>query len=352
MRIHVGAAELKRYVWRGLSEAYHWSGVSRARHKGTVAILTYHRVLSAEDLRTNIVQPGMYVRDDVFEMHMRYLQERFEILSLSELLARWRAGRWETQRAACVITFDDGWLDNYRNAYPILKRYGLPATIFLPTDFVGTSRWFWPERLGYLLLAADAPSCEPDRRDAFYRALTGTLQAERQERDAPPDRMVGPDAHDRFIEACKDLEADRLERLLANVGDILGVTVPECRVLMNWSEVREMSRHGISFGSHSCSHRLMTQISEKEARQEARSSYEQLQESGAATVPVFCYPNGNYNDLVQRLVQEAGYQAAASCDSGLEREAPANVWALRRISIHHDISESPALYALALSGVR
>ncbi|CAI4032548.1 Polysaccharide deacetylase [Nitrospira tepida] len=348
----MGAAGLKRYVWRRLAGAYHWSGVSRARHKGTVAILNYHRVLSAEDLDAGIVQSGMYVRDEVFRMHMEYLRERFEVLSLSELLDRWRTGRWKADTAACVITFDDGWLDNYRHAYPILRRYRLPATIFLPTDFVGTSRWFWPERLGYLLRTADAPSCAPERRTAFYQALTEALQTQERGSVFPWDVAAGPDSYDRFIEACKELEAGRLERLLASLSEILGITVPETRVVMNWDEVREMSQHDISFGSHSCSHRLMTLIPEKEVRQEVNSSYERLRESGAATVPVFCYPNGNYNDLVQQIVREAGYQAAASCDPGLERETPVNLMALRRISIHHDISESPALLALALSALR
>lgn len=348
----MSVAGLKRYVWRGLAGAYQWSGVSRTRHKGTVAILTYHRVLSAEDLDASIVQSGMYVRDEAFRMHMEYLREWFEVLSFSELLDRWRTGRWKADTAACVITFDDGWLDNYRHAYPILKRYSLPATIFLPTDFVGTSSWFWPERLGYLLRLADAPSCTPVRRVEFYQALTEALQTQGKGSALSWNIGAGTDSYDCLIEACKELDADRLERLLASLGDILGMTVPQTRILMNWVEVREMSQYGISFGSHSCSHRLMTQIPEKEARRETISSYERLRESGANVVPVFCYPNGNYNDLVQRVVREAGYAAAASCDPGLERETPVNLMALRRISIHHDISESPALFALALSGLR
>jgi peptidoglycan/xylan/chitin deacetylase (PgdA/CDA1 family) len=348
----MGSAGLKRYVWQGLAEAYHRSGVSRARHKGTVAILTYHRVLSAQDLDANVVQPGMYVRDDVFRMHMEYVRERFEVLSLSELIDRWRARRWDAKTAYCVITFDDGWLDNYRHAYPILRRYHLPATIFLPTDYVGTSRWFWPERLGYLLRAADAPSCAPERREAFYQALIGALQNGVRESAPSWGDGAGPDSYDRIIEACKELDASLLDRLLTALSDILAVKVPETRVLANWDEIREMSRHGISFGSHSCSHRLMTHLPEKEIRREAVLSYEKLRENGVNMIPVFCYPNGNYNDLVQQVVREAGYQAAASCDSGLEGEAPANMLALKRISMHHDISDSAALFALALSGLR
>jgi hypothetical protein len=224
--------------------------------------------------------------------------------------------------------------------------------MFLPTDFVGTARWFWPERLGYLLRAADAPSCAPERREALHQALIGALQNGARESRPSWRTGAGPDSYDHIIEACKELDAGLLDRLLEALSDILAIKVQETRVLVNWEEIREMSQHGISFGSHSCSHRLMTHLSEKEIRQETRLSYEKLRENGVNMIPVFCYPNGNYNDLVQQVVREAGYQAAVSCDSGLEGEAPANILALRRISMHHDISNSAALFALALSGWR
>lgn len=345
-------ANLKANLKRLASGAYYVSRLDRAVHRGKVAILTYHRVLPRSAVEHGLVQAGMYVLDSDLDQHLRFLKQNFTIISLNELLALWGGQHWNTRERYCVITLDDGWLDNYRYAYPILRRYNLPATIFLPTDFIGTSRWFWPERLGYLLRAVDAPSWAPERREAFYQALGGTLQGEGTNKASSWETAARPDSYDRLIEACKELEAGRLERLLANLSDIVGVTVPETRVVMNWEEMREMSQHGITFGSHSCSHRLMTQLPEKEARQEATASYERLRENGANVVPVFCYPNGNYNDLVQRVVREAGYEAAASCDPGLEGAAPANVWALRRVSIHHDISESPSLFALALSGLR
>jgi UDP-2,3-diacylglucosamine pyrophosphatase LpxH len=74
------------------------------------------------------------------------LCKRFTVLSLNELLERWRTDQLDASKAYCVITFDDGWQDNYQYAFPVLKHYGLPATIFLATDFIGTDRWFWPDQ--------------------------------------------------------------------------------------------------------------------------------------------------------------------------------------------------------------
>lgn len=339
---------VKEWIWQTAAGAYYWSGAARRGHRGRVAILTYHRVLTDHDLNAECAQPGMYVREHVFAMQMEYLRRHFQILSFRELLDRWTAGQWDAEASYCVITLDDGWLDNYRHAFPILKRLGMPATIFLPTDFIETSRWFWPERLSYLIRAAAMPDCGPARRETVLEVLRGAL----------PHGAVGEDAlaaagsYDRVIELCKELDAERIEGLLARLSDCLEVAVPQSRVLVNWDEVREMSRYGITFGSHSCSHRLMTQLSASEIRNEVDRSAQVLCERGVETVPVFCYPNGNYNAACEQAVREAGYEAAVSCDSGTEGAVPSARFALRRISIHDDISKTPSLFALALSGLR
>ncbi len=349
----MGLSELKRYAWRGLAAAYERSRAVRARHRGTVAILTYHRVLSGEELADEVVQPGMYVRTDVFRMHMEYLLERFEVMTMAGLLERWRSRSWKHDSAACVITFDDGWLDNYRHALPILRHYGLPATVFLPTDFIGTSRWFWPEQLGYLLRVAESPSYPTDRRKALYAAIKAGIEKGRTRNALRPIQGRMSSEHtDDVIEACKALDAVYLEQLITSLVREFEIKIPERRMVMNWDEVREMSQHEVTFGSHSCSHRLLDRVTPDECRREATASYEALQKSGANVVPVFCYPNGNYNQAIKEVIGEAGYEAAVSCRVGLEREEPSDLLALRRISLHHDLSDTPSLLALAVSGLR
>lgn len=351
---YMGVSILKRAVWRGVAEAYHRSGASRARHEGNITILTYHRVLSAQDLQTGKVQPGMYVRAETFQMHMEYLRDRFEVLSLQNLLDRWRDQRWDAGTAYCSITFDDGWLDNYQYAFPILKQYRFPGTIFLPTDYIETSRWFWPERLGYLLRMAGAPSCASEKKEVLCAVLKEKVQAGLKEKELPllKWKFLHPGACDDVIEACKELSAERLEDLISTLAEMLGVHIPEARVVVNWDEVKEMSRYGISFGSHSCSHRLLTHLSKEDIRREVVLSYETLCASRANIVPVFCYPNGNYNDVVQHEVHEAGYQAAMSVIEGIEGKVPTDMLALKRISLHDDISDTISQFALALSGLR
>ena len=109
---------------------------SRLALRNRSLVLMYHRVLTEREL-TSDIEPGMYVTRDAFERHLIYLAEHHEIIGLDEL-HEWLHGRRQYARIPCVITFDDGWGDNYANAFPLLKQYRLPATIFLITDLIGT----------------------------------------------------------------------------------------------------------------------------------------------------------------------------------------------------------------------
>lgn len=102
-------------------------------------VLAYHRVLQRS--QAGGVDPGMWVDSAVFADHLDYLSESFELVSL-DAFGDWIAGKTSFRRPPCVLTFDDGWLDNYLNAFPLLKRFKAPATIFLATQQVGQ-----PDRL-------------------------------------------------------------------------------------------------------------------------------------------------------------------------------------------------------------
>jgi peptidoglycan/xylan/chitin deacetylase (PgdA/CDA1 family) len=108
----------------------------------------------------------------------------------------------------------------------------------------------------------------------------------------------------------------------------------------------------VTFGSHSGSHRIMTQIPLSEVKTELIDSRKTMLEQGIKPVPVFCYPNGNFDRDIQELVRENGYLAAVGCEVGLERDRPSDLFALKRISLHEDSTASVPLLAFALSGFR
>lgn len=294
----------------------------------------YHRVLPEDELHKRFVQPGMYVLDHVFEDQMRFLQTHFEILSFGELLQRWKHNEWETGKRYCVITFDDGWLDNYLYAYPILRRLGIPATIFLATGFIGTREWFWPDKLAFLL--RHSYGSKHARAEKALKAR------------APHDEFDR--AIDQTIESWKSKRRDEIEKDLTHLSQTLGLCLPEERNLLSWEEVLEMSRDNVSFGSHSWSHAILTRLAPQELGKEIHDSMRHLQDRGVNWVPVFCYPNGEWDDEVVECVKAAGYQGAVVTEFGWEGTVPQNLFRLRRVGIHHDIGRTLPLFLLHISG--
>lgn len=309
----------------------------------------YHRVLTSDEVATQAVQPGMYVLDTVFARQMEFLKGSFTVLSFRELLDLWRDGKWDEQARYCVITFDDGWLDNYRHAYPVLKRLELPATIFLPTDYVGRDQWFWPDQITYLLRIARDKGMSIDplhRMERVLSAVPGTDGSALGTALAYDERVA-----DQLIERCKNLQKDHIQTLIDTLAIELGISLPHGRVVVNWDEVREMSQAGISFGSHSCSHRIMTTITPPEVEKELAHSGHTLQQKGINYIPVFCYPNGNSNAEIQAQAKACGYEAAVSVQMGVEKAQPGNRFALRRVGIHNDVTYSIPLFSLRLCGI-
>lgn len=312
--------------------------------RGRVAVLMYHRVLTPDDVVRGRIQPGMYVLADVFRMHMAYVARTFEVLSLAEALARWEAGSLDPRRRYCVITIDDGWVDTYRHAFPILKSYGLPATVFLATDFVGTSRWFWTDRLAALLDRYADPDAPAVAREAVGDVL--------RRHDLMAPRNGGLPDLDLLIETCKGRPPERVEALLEELERPIGGLGELPRAFVDWDEVREMSRHGISFGPHAASHAILPFLDRAAVRREVETSTEALARPGVSRVDVFCYPNGGYNDMVIEEVRRAGYRAAVTTDFGVEGLTPEDPFRLRRVGLHNDISFTHALFAVRVAGFR
>lgn len=335
---------LKATVWRTLAGLYFVSGLGWIRHRGRVVILTYHRVVSDHMVQDEHIQAGMYVRGQSFEAHINYLRKHFNIISLDDLLDLWQTNRLKSHQSYCVITFDDGWKDNYQFAFPVLMKYRIPATIFLVTDFIGTARWFWPDHMMLLL-----EKCRQHTTGEADRKAVSTILAETIGVTLSAGDSIDPDA---IIEFCKGVEVDRIHRIIDRLSRALHMDLPTQRVLLNWDEVREMAGKGVTFGSHSGSHRIMTQIPLSEVKTELIDSRNTMLQQGIKPVPVFCYPNGNFDRDIQELVRESGYLAAVGCEVGLERNRPGDLFALKRIGLHEDSSASVPLLAFALSGFR
>jgi len=335
MKLSVSAKSvLAKWISRvGIPEA-----TIRHRSGERYVILMYHRILPSALLKPWI-QSGMYVDPETFEMHIRYLKKHFQVVSLVDKFASPPTmGKTRSSLPICMLTFDDGWQDFYEFAFPVLKRNQVPATVFLPTGYIGTNDWFWTDRLA-MLLASATPTTEQDR--------SGTEPCH-----PLLERITGiPGAYEERLEAAIQILKSRNDKEIEEV--IVGLkkrvdSEPTAgqRAFLNWEEVREMGGSGlVSFGSHTHNHRILVHLKEGEVREELALSKDILlrEEVVDPSFVPFCYPNGDSNQRVARMVREAGYHAAVSTGKGWNDE-DASSFELKRVAIHQDMTASREMF--------
>ncbi len=340
-----------------LRQAAGWISYAARLHawavRGRVVILMYHRILPDTLARHSLLQPGMYVTASAFERQVRFLRSHFDVLPLGELLQIWRRGPLRHDGRFCVLTFDDGWADNYANAYPILKQYRVPATIFVPTAYIGARQWFWTDAMAFLLTRWDDGGLTLDARREVSAILAGCEHLREILAPARPraDRASQVIRLEAAIACLKQWPTERAEALVDRLRCASQVSLPDERMFLDWTEIEDMSQRGISFGSHSRSHRILVGLPQCQALEELQTSMCALKARTVNWIPVLCYPNGTHDHCLRELARACGYEAAVGVASGHEGALPGDMFNLRRIGVHEDVSETLAQFSFLLLGL-
>jgi peptidoglycan/xylan/chitin deacetylase (PgdA/CDA1 family) len=316
-------------------------------------ILMYHRVIDGSDPLSAYAQSGLTVSPEVFDRQMAFLKCEYHPTALSHVVERLRSEEPLPPKAV-VVTFDDGWRDNYLHAYPILKKHSIPATIFLSTDFIESGKIPWFLKVG-IILSADAFSFERIS-DVFEK-----VKAEHPDSRSAQllDREVAyamGGSTDRLMELLKSLEPEMTDRLINEMASACGVSLDqwsERKWMIDWNEAALMNQDIIDFGSHGCSHRILTQLTSSEAAHELSESARLIRERLGTPLNLLAYPNGDYNDEIRRLAVEAGYRAAVATRSS-SGESGLDLFGLGRVGVHESMSVglsgrfSKALFAFGI----
>ncbi len=296
------------------------------RRRPALWIVTYHRILPADDPRSHSEEPGMMVQPRTLERHLQALDRNFRIVDLGDWVRRRDQGLALPARA-CAITFDDGWRDNHEFAWPLLKRMGIPATLFVVSDLVGTAYRFWPNRM------LDALR-EIDVQDTRWQWL-----GDGRDRLAPTDliaraKALGTDAwlHERLDETLADAQA------------------PAARDLLDWDEIRRMQRAGVfTIGSHTRHHtRLVDGLAAATLADEIVESARLIEAAVGAPCAGFCYPNGDHCEAAVGLVREH-YRFAVTTADGFNT-ASSDTAVLRRTHLHEDATRTTSGLHRRLAG--
>ena len=312
----------------------------------TVIILTYHRVIEKWDRTLDYSGPGIVVTASTFDRHIAFLKEHFEIVTLDALLGDGStAGR--TTRPRCVVTFDDGWRDNYDLAFPILRRHDVPATIYLATDFIGTNRVSMQTELVYWLTNANWAALSDERAARVYPGLV----RRQLKRLARLGGAVSAHDVDPLIEAIKVVYGDHVlkdfVRSLAMAAGLPTPFVPSRPFFLDWDQVRTMAAAGIEIGSHTCSHRMMTRLPEDQARDELIRSKAEIERRIGRRVKHFAFPHDDANSPLLVAAAKAGYRTA-SVGGDWSGQEPSAIRCLRRLGMHEGVSGDGRSFSKAL----
>jgi len=294
-------------------------------------VLAYHRVTELNARSSPC--PGLLSATPAdFARQMEFVAASYRVVSVEDVLDTVRNGRSLPSRAV-LLTFDDAYCDFAESAWPVLRRHGLPVTLFVPTGFPDhPERSFWWDRL--------------------YQALAATT-AERVDTPLGPSPLRTPQDRLRLFlglrERIKGLpHKDAMERV-DGICQELGAGRAAPRVL-SWGALRSLASEGVSLGAHTRSHPVVDQISAAEVRAEVSGSIEDLEREIGAVLPIFAYPAGRFDDEAVRVVGETGIELAFTTRGGVNDLRRADRLRLRRI--HVGSATTWPMFRAQLAGVR
>ncbi|RCW72192.1 polysaccharide deacetylase [Marinobacter nauticus] len=292
-------------------------------------ILMYHR-FSKEP------KPG-YVDAKAFEWQVRHIAQHYNATTVSGL-AEEIFSRGVASKNSIAITVDDGYRDFYNVAWPILKKYGVPATFYVTTGFVSGDLWLWPDQLRYLL--ERSPSTPGTYDLGLLKVQTPILEADFESEYWRINQLM--------LRAENSAKLDCL-RAMENAWSImLPLRPPKEFEAVTWQELQEMQQSGVEVGGHTVTHPSLARVSLMEAESEIVGSSEDLEKHLGKGIRSFCYPNGTPDDFVGEQVEavkKAGFMCAAVAFSDCQEHGQR--YAMRR----HSVSADQFQFLKAVSGV-
>ncbi len=295
------------------------------RGRDVLTILAYHRVTPLEGDGRPLDTELVSATPDVFDWQMKHLREHMQPVSLRQVIEHIDGVR-PLPPDAVAVTFDDGFADVYRYAFPSLRRHGIPATVFVITGNVESGEPFWFEHAAYLMARLAPGTLRMDELDEALPRGAGT--AER--------RLSLRFLHD-ALKAVTNVRRTQVFRQWAS--DYPGGfdhAAAEVGWPMTWEQIREMAEAGIEFGSHTVTHPNLVQLSSASLLWELTESRRVLEQKLQRQVESFAYPFGTrhaYDMNVVASVKEAGFRLAASYLPGVNWADALEPLELRRIGV-------------------
>ena len=307
----------------------------------------YHRVLTDEEHINTFSNTGIIVNVKTFEKQINYLNKYFTPLSLNEVIKH-IDGNTPFNSGHCLITFDDGWHDNYTNALPILRSNNTPALIFLPTNYISpdhSDNLFWQEYLSNMIhhLCTNNSPQHPILTNYNLNHLI-TLKGNILKYE------IG-----QFINTTKQLSNIEIDEVISNfhqyfLDNEIMITSSATDKYISWNMANEMVNNNIQLGSHAVSHRLLTKLDNQELENEVALSKSIIEQNTQSQINSIAYPNGSYDSRVTHKCDKQGYKLGFTTNNGYF-EIGMNVFEINRINIHQSATSNTPLFLCRVLGI-
>lgn len=250
--------------------------------KSDPIILMYHRILKDEFIN------GLTPQE--FEKQIAYIHKNFNVVSIEDLLKSIKNNTAKPYSLA--LTFDDGHYDFYTSAWPILKKFNVPASLYITTGFVDGTTWLWPDLLKYILLNSNTAILN-------IEAL-GDISTHKAEHHISWHKLG---------DYCLTLSVEARNNLLSKLADDAKITVsniPQSPFhAVTWPQLQEMHKEGLAVGSHTVTHPILGSLSTASLEYELAASARAIQHHLGSAPTGICYPNGRPEDINEDVIKAA-----------------------------------------------
>lgn len=331
--------DIIKYLIFGAFRALGVYRLRRRKNRDKAIVLTYHGVVPEIPPGEDWFEYRNFVTTAQFENQVKFLLKHYRPLKAADLY-----NSSANIGGGFLITFDDGFRNNYRHAMPVLKKYGLEGCFFITTKLIGTREFLWTEQVTRLLEKTRRPRVEINIDQPRTFELNGTLQREQASQAIRRHMKRLPSAQLKKVLA-------QLKSQLSDVVLEVGAAEEERYLFMAWEEVREMICAGQHIGSHTHTHPILKTLNEQESLEELRLSKEAIEKHTGQPCLTISYPNGekeDYSETQIRQLKELGYRCAFT-QVPLYNTGDTDRYQLRRVNI--SLKMSLPVFEAALCGM-
>lgn len=281
-----------------------------------ITIVAYHRIISKNDLN---ICPYISVTEDNLINQIRYFKKKYSIISLEEAVERLSSKN--VDKNYIVLTFDDGYFDNYSLGVSIFRNEEVNATVFVTTRCVEKNEMLWPDVIRILVYGYN------DDKVLILSKWDVRISANLK------DKINGVG---RLICFGKSLNINDRKQFLEELSSVLGGYNPNSCMMLCWEQVKMLSQSGVTIGSHTVNHPILSKINNTEALFEVQESKRLLELKTGKNISFFAYPNGTSSDYTPETIQllkNSGYIAAVTTSRGVNRPGQ-DLFQLRRTGVY------------------